>query len=240
MRSRLGPDSAYKLSHDNYKRKYDNDTKGDTLQVCQRSFELHELQLPHPANATMTMTPVWQGGRRNHHNRAMPIDHDDKAMMPTVDHEDEVDHDDRTTQSDLGAKWQWADTGNDSDHLTTQTALRTTRTGNAAIGVILKRDSDKSTSCGGNYQDEVTLHHASDNSNACQGDDEDGEENILKAILKRHQSWLKEVWMSLSEELMDAGSTAFMLILDVKMRWLSTYQMLCQALQYHEAINTYI
>ncbi|KAI9461527.1 ribonuclease H-like domain-containing protein [Russula earlei] len=62
---------------------------------------------------------------------------------------------------------------------------------------------------------------------------------------QRWQSWLQEVQMYLSEELVDAGSTAFMLILDVKTRWSSTHQMLHkwflgQALQHHEAINTYI
>lgn len=61
--------------------------------------------------------------------------------------------------------------------------------------------------------------------------------------------------MSLSQELADAGSTAFMLILDVKTRWSSTYQMLREwyvveiclshlvilgrALQHREAVDTY-
>ncbi|KAH9079147.1 hypothetical protein EDB83DRAFT_2310878 [Lactarius deliciosus] len=94
MRSGPGPDSAYKLSHNNYEHKYDDDTKDDTLQVCQRSFELHKLQPPHPANATTTTTLVWQGGGHNHHDGAMLVDHDDEAMMPTADHKDKVDHDD--------------------------------------------------------------------------------------------------------------------------------------------------
>ncbi|KAI9507232.1 hypothetical protein F5148DRAFT_1276297 [Russula earlei] len=65
---------------------------------------------------------------------------------------------------------------------------------------------------------------------------------IHLAALKRQQSWLREVQMYLSEELVDASSTAFMLILDVKTRWSSTHQMLLlgQALQHREAINTYI
>ncbi|KAI9436527.1 hypothetical protein F5148DRAFT_988222, partial [Russula earlei] len=106
-----------------------------------------------------------------------------------------------------------------------------------AISAISKRDSKKSTACGGNYQDEVTVQ-ANDDGNACV-DDEDCEENVFEAISKvcsirplvhsspqRRQSWLWEVQMYLSEELVDASSTAFMLILDVKTRWLSTHQML--------------
>ena len=151
-----------------------------------------------------------------------------------------------------------------------------------AIGVISKKDGEKSAACGGNYQDDVTLR-ADDDSEACQ-DGEDQEENVLEAVSKVHstgdiyqllthycqlrkvirtvhsspqrrQSWLREVRMSLPEELVDTGSTAFMLILDVKTRWSSTYQMLrkwCllqmylpltvpgQALHHREAINTYI
>jgi hypothetical protein len=72
---------------------------------------------------------------------------------------------------------------------------------------------------------------------------------------KRRQSWLKEVQQSASYEAGDARSSALMLILDVKTRWSSTYEMLCEwysvhtytyltatgrALKYREAINTFI
>ena len=54
-----------------------------------------------------------------------------------------------------------------------------------AIGMISKQDSEKSATCGGNYQDEVTPH-ADNDSDACRGDDEgrDSEENLLEAISK--------------------------------------------------------
>lgn len=51
-----------------------------------------------------------------------------------------------------------------------------------AIGVISKKDGEKSAACGGNYQDEVTLR-VDDDSEAC-GDNGNCEENVLEAISK--------------------------------------------------------
>jgi hypothetical protein len=51
-----------------------------------------------------------------------------------------------------------------------------------AIGVISKKDGEKSAACGGNYQAEVILR-ADDDSEACQ-DDEDHEENVIEAVSK--------------------------------------------------------
>ena len=53
-----------------------------------------------------------------------------------------------------------------------------------AIGVISKKDGEKSAACGGNYQDDVTLW-ADDDSEACQYG-EDQEENVLEAVSKVH------------------------------------------------------
>jgi hypothetical protein len=52
-----------------------------------------------------------------------------------------------------------------------------------AIGVISKKDSEKSAACGGNYQDEVTIQAHNDDSEACR-DNDDCEENVLEAISK--------------------------------------------------------
>ncbi|KAH9180287.1 hypothetical protein EDB89DRAFT_1900229 [Lactarius sanguifluus] len=108
----------------------------------------------------MIMTPVWQGGGCNHDGGAMPIDHNDGAMpvdhndeaMPTMDPKDEAmpaNHDDKTTkvkvirQSDLGATWQWVNTGNDSDNLTTGMTLRTT-----GMQLVQKRWANSNTYAG--------------------------------------------------------------------------------------------
>jgi hypothetical protein len=48
----------------------------------------------------------------------------------------------------------------------------------------------------------------------------------VRSSPQRRQNWLREVQMSCSEESWGAGSTAFMLILDVKTQWSSMYQML--------------
>ncbi|KAI9441139.1 hypothetical protein F5148DRAFT_988974, partial [Russula earlei] len=153
-----------------------------------------------------------------------------------------------------------------------------------AIGAISKRDSEKSAACGGNYQDEVTVR-ANDDGNACVDDEDCEEnvfEAISKvcsicpcplipvpdSFLSALQSYMSGSLKSSEvaklalgspdvsfRRIVDAGSTAFMLIPDVKTRWSSTYQMLrkwClvqtyssdtvlgRALQHREAINTYI
>ena len=59
---------------------------------------------------------------------------------------------------------------------------------------------------------------------------------IVRAVRsspQKRQIWLKDARANLSQELQNAGSTAHMLILDVKTRWSLTFQMLSTWFQVH-------
>ncbi|KAF5372594.1 hypothetical protein D9758_005206 [Tetrapyrgos nigripes] len=107
-----------------------------------------------------------------------------------------------------------------------------------AIGAVSKASSQEA------YQDSAT---------ACverEFDDEamlfeDGEDDLRKIVRhvrsspQHRKAWLKEVEISLSSGTSNKQETALMLILDVRMCWSSTHQMLRRALQYKSMINSY-
>ncbi|KAF8234451.1 hypothetical protein L208DRAFT_1013920, partial [Tricholoma matsutake] len=116
------------------------------------------------------------------------------------------------------------------------------------IGAISKADSKKAKSHSGNYQGNAIapVDHEFDNEAVQQEDeadedkdeDEDEDESHATSLMRfyllvrsspqHHQNWYKEIYVTINQGIAgdDTESAALMLILDVRIWWSSTHQML--------------